>query len=79
MRFLEGFINNKIEVLDGQLKESGESLNAINDFKLYLKTEVDSQNDKLVQSMQNVFSNYDQLNQSITALSLRMDQVTSSN
>lgn len=79
--YLEEFINNKIEVLDRQLGESSEAIKGVNQFREYVKGELDNQNHKLVQSMQNLFTNFDSINQDITTLTvqvsaLKTDQLT---
>lgn len=77
--YLEEFIDSKIKVLDKQLEESSEAINGVNEFKEFMKGELDSQHDKLVKSMQNLFSNFDSINQDITALTIDLQTVKASN
>ena len=44
----------------------------ISEFKEYIKGEVSSQGDKLVQGISNIFSNFDKINEDIAHLSAQL-------
>ena len=73
VKYLEEFIDSKIVMLDKQLKSSSETANSINSFKQSLKVEVSNQNSKLVESVQNIYSNFDQINSDIKKLTLGIE------
>lgn len=65
---IQQFIDNKIVLLDRQVKESADSLASIGEFKDFVKGELANQSNKLVSSTGNIFANFDHLNADIAAL-----------
>jgi predicted HAD superfamily hydrolase len=64
-------------VLDKRLEESTEVLNGISTFKEYVKEELISQSQKIIESKNNVFDNFDSINKEITSIQISIDEVKS--
>jgi hypothetical protein len=74
MELMQQFIDGKISLLDQQLKESTEAVAGIGQFKEYVRGEISSQGDKLIQTYSNVSTNFDQLNEDILRLTVDLDR-----
>ena len=77
--FLSEFIDNRIGLMDKQLKQSAETLGGVNDFKEYIKGEMNSQSDKMMKGISNIFQNFDKINEDIVRLTVQLDSFRNSN